>query len=352
MENKLVKKIGTVISFVLVLAIIGGVLGIYIIDKVKDKEKEDLYQSEIAHNSLTGNGVFVKIEDDATLDGVASALVKASAIKYKDEFVRIAKEAGITEGFVAGTYRIVPNVSYQEMAKQITRQSEKAILRFTIPEGFEIKNIAERLEGLGLVNSETFYQVVNEGEFDYDFIKDLPERDMRLEGYLFPDTYEVKINAGEKFIVNMMLARFDEVFSDTYKQRAKELGRSIDDIVTMASMVEREAASAEEMSTVAGVFYNRLKKDMKLESCASVQYILKERKTVLSTADTKIKSPYNTYLNSGLPVGPISSPGKASLEAALYPEDTEYMYFVLGKEGKHIFSKTYEEHLAAIKSNG
>ena len=120
----------------------------------------------------------------------------------------------------------------------------------------------------------------------------------------------------------------------------------------MASMVEREAASTEEMSTVAGVFYNRLKKDMKLESCASVQYILKERKTVLSTADTKIKSPYNTYLNSGLPVGPISSPGKASLEAALYPEDTEYMYFVLGKEGKHIFSKTYEEHLAAIKSNG
>lgn len=350
--EKLVKKIGTVISFVLVLAIIGGVLGIYIIDKVKDKEKEDLYQSEIAHNSLTGNGVFVKIEEDATLEDVASALVKASAIKYKDEFIKIAKEADITEGFVAGTYRILPNVSYQEMAKQITRKSDKAIIRFTIPEGFEIKNIAERLEGLGLVNSETFYQVVNEGEFDYDFLKDLPERDMRLEGYLFPDTYEVKVNAGEKFIVNMMLARFDEVFSDTYRQRAKELGYSIDDIVTMASMVEREAASAEEMPTVAGVFYNRLKKDMKLESCASVQYILKERKTVLSTADTKIKSPYNTYLNSGLPVGPISSPGKASLEAALYPEDTEYMYFVLGKDGKHIFSKTYEEHLAAIKSNG
>ncbi len=345
------KKITTVILFILVLAIVGGVLGIYIINKVQDNRENDLYQAEIERNSLTGNGVFVQVEEGATLEDVASALVEADAIKYKDEFIRIAKEAGISEGFVAGTYRIVPNVSYEEMARQLARKSDNAIIRFTIPEGYEVKNIVERLEGLGLVESEAFYQVVNEGEFDYDFLEDLPERDVRLEGYLFPDTYEVKVNCGEEYIVNMMLARFDEVFSDAYRERAAEMGYSIDEIVTMASMVEREAGSAEEMPRVAGVFYNRLEQNMKLESCASVQYILKERKTVLSTEDTQIESPYNTYLHSGLPIGPISSPGKASIEAALYPEETDYMYFVLGKDGVHIFSKTYEEHLAAIREN-
>ena len=120
-------------------------------------------------------------------------------------------------------------------------------------------------------------------------------------------------------------------------------------MVTLASIVEREGASVEEFKTVSGVFHNRLKRKMKLQSCATVQYILKERKPVLSNADTQIKSPYNTYLNAGLPVGPIAAPGAAAIWAALYPEDTDYLYFVL-KDGKHIFSRTYEEHKRAERS--
>lgn len=121
------------------------------------------------------------------------------------------------------------------------------------------------------------------------------------------------------------------------------------DVVTLASIIEREGASTEEFKTVSSVFHNRLKNKMRLESCATVQYVLGERKEILSTADTRIKSPYNTYLNFGLPVGPIASPGAAAMEAALYPADTDYLYFRLNN-GQHVFSKTYREHMQAAQT--
>ena len=127
-------------------------------------------------------------------------------------------------------------------------------------------------------------------------------------------------------------------------------GMTLDNVITMASIIERETNSDTERAKVAGVFYNRLKQNMKLQSCATVQYVLGERKAVLSIADTQIDSPYNTYLYSGLPAGPIANPGIDCIKAALEPESTDYLYFVAGKDGKHIFSKTYEEHLAAMNS--
>jgi UPF0755 protein len=144
-----------------------------------------------------------------------------------------------------------------------------------------------------------------------------------------------------------MLKEFDEQVTDEMRARAKEMNMSLDDIITLASIIERETDSDAERAKVAGVFYNRIDEDMKLQSCATVQYILGERKPVLSVADTQIQSPYNTYLNAGLPLGPIANPGIDCINAALYPEDTAYLYFVAGEDGKHIFSRTYEEHLAA-----
>jgi len=140
-----------------------------------------------------------------------------------------------------------------------------------------------------------------------------------------------------------MLQKLQSVYTQGFADRAKELGLTMDDVLTLASIVEREGASSEEFKTVSSVFHNRLAKKMKLESCATVQYILGERKEILSIADTRIKSPYNTYMNFGLPTGPIASAGEAAIEAALYPTQTDYLYFRL-KDGKHVFSKTFREH--------
>lgn len=224
--------------------------------------------------------------------------------------------------------------------------SEETI-RFTIPEGYELRQIADKLQSLGIIDKEVFFEKVNSGVFHYDFLDDIKIHDNRLEGYLFPDTYEIKKGAKEEEIINKMLYRFDSIFNDEYKKRAKELGMSIHEVITLASIIEREARLDSERKTVASVFHNRLKKNMNLQSCATVQYILKERKEVLLYKDLEIESPYNTYKYNGLPLGPIASPGKKSIEAALYPDESDYLYFVANKNGAHVFSTSYSEHLKA-----
>jgi UPF0755 protein len=185
----------------------------------------------------------------------------------------------------------------------------------------------------------------------------LPKREFKLEGYLFPDTYIFDIKAGEKTIINRMLARFDEIFKPEYIEKAKNLGMSIDQVVILASIIEREAKESYERKTISGIFHNRLKsKDpnlKKLQSCATIQYILLNRdgivKEKITDEDTKIKHPYNTYQIEGLPPGPICAPGKDSIEAALSPEETDFYYFVAKGDGTHEFSRTLKEHQAATR---
>ena len=155
-----------------------------------------------------------------------------------------------------------------------------------------------------LIDTEAFRKEISSGKFDYRFLSSAPSGENRLEGYLFPDTYEVFTNASEHDIINKMLSQFDKVFTDKYYARAEELGMSINEVITLASIIEREAATEADRPIIAGVFYNRIAKEMPLQSCATVQYILGDQKAVLSIADTKIESPYNTYLNNGLPPGP------------------------------------------------
>jgi UPF0755 protein len=220
-------------------------------------------------------------------------------------------------------------------------------MRFTIPEGFELRQIADRLEADGLVNKDKFYAAVKESDLDYAFLKGIPNRENKLEGYLFPDTYEVFKNATEQDIINKMLGRFDQVFTEEYRQRARELNMSLDQVITLASIIEREAKLDKERKIISAVFHNRLNKKMKLESCATVQYLLKEQKSVLTYKDLEVDSPYNTYIYAGLPKGPIASPGVESIEAALYPDKVDFLFFFATKDGSHIFSKTYQEHLNA-----
>ena len=201
-----------------------------------------------------------------------------------------------------------------------------------------------------MADGDEFMKELDEGDFEYEFVSQIERRENRLEGYLFPATYE--INPGESVheIINRMLKKFSEVVVPLYEAWDNPKGYSLDRVVTLASMVEREAANESEQGLVASVFFNRMDKDMTLSSCATVQYILQERKKILSNSDIKIKSGYNTYINKGLPVGPVASPGESSVRAVLYPASSDYLYFAAKADGSaNVFSKTGEEHMRKVK---
>lgn len=250
-----------------------------------------------------------------------------------------------------GRHILNRSMSYKQILKKLTQIPDAGydnIYKVLIPEGYEIKDIAETLLEKGLIDKDVFYRELEKGDFDYPFIAEIKRTENRLEGYLFPATYEIQKGESEHTIINKMLEKFSRTVLPLYESAGTDY--SLDEIVTMASIVEREAANDGERATVASVFYNRMKKDMTLSSCATVQYILKERKKILSVSDTKIKSPYNTYREKGLPPGPIASPGEASIKAALFPADTEYLYFAAKPDGSgNMFSKTGEQHLETVE---
>lgn len=296
---------------------------------------------------VEGGSKRIEITEGSGSAYIAQKLKSEGVIKYPLLFRAQSKLGGYDGKFQPGTAVISDGMSYKEILEVMITPSRDAV-RITIPEGYEIKQIAKKLDEEGIVSWQDFYAALNPQDYDYRFLKNLPQRDGAMEGYLFPATYEIPKGASAHDVIDMMLSAFDSQFSDEYYERARLMGLTSDDIVTMASIIERETDSGSERAKVAGVFYNRINTGMKLQSCATVQYILGERKSVLSIADTQKDSPYNTYLYPGLPVGPICNPGSDCIKAALNPEHTDAYYFVLGKDGQHVFSSTYEEHLAAM----
>lgn len=298
---------------------------------------------------MSGSGqVKLTVNQGDTADSIGAMLKKEGVILSKQAFKLVSKSGGYSQNFKTGTFLFDKGDSYVEICKNLTVSPlPEGSVWVTIPEGFELRQIADKLSENGLIDKERFYNEIENGKFDYSFIKDIPKRENRLEGYLFPDTYLFSKNDGEHAIINAMLKRFDEKYTDKLKNKANQIGMTTDEVITLASIIEREALGDEDRGLVSSVFHNRLKSNEMpyLQSCATVQYILKERKTVLSVSDTKIDSPYNTYINKGLPKGPIASPGEEAIMATLYPEKTDYLFFVLDSTGKHRFAKTYNEHL-------
>lgn len=247
--------------------------------------------------------------------------------------------------------------SYRNIKEKIVSPPKIKTARVTIPEGYEEREIAHLLSEKGLCSEKEFFNEAKiENYQEYWFLNGLDKRKYELEGYLFPDTYEFSYEEGVHSIINKMLKNFESKITEKMKNDAQKSGYSFDQIITMASIVEREAASDEEYSRVAGVFYNRLNEKNEingyLQSCATVQYILEQRKKVLTVEDTKINSEYNTYKYKGLPPGPISSCGLKTINAAIYPEKTDYLYFVADGNGKHYFAKTYAQHQENMKKAG
>ncbi|QZY57002.1 endolytic transglycosylase MltG [Crassaminicella profunda] len=292
--------------------------------------------------------IMVQIPTGASTKQIAKILDTNNIINSDLTFRILSKLSKADGKMKAGNYNFEKSMAADEIIKILVNgDTVKDTVKVTIPEGFELKQIAKRLEDEGLVNKIRFIEIAESEDFDYKFLKHIPKEKNRLEGFLFPDTYEISKNATEKEIIKKMLNRFDDIFVDNYCKRAEELNMTVNDIVTLASIIEREAKVDKERPIVASVFYNRMNIKMPLQSCATVQYVLGKRKARLSTKDTEIDSPYNTYKHNGLPPKPIASPGKASIEAALYPSETDYLYFVVSKNGEHHFSKTYKEHLKA-----
>lgn len=296
------------------------------------------------------NGVFIEVAQGDALREIARLLKDKGIVSNENAFYVYAK--GKAANFKFGGHVFNTSMSYAEICEQLSKPGTVQTTKVLIPEGYELRLIADACEKAGLVSAEDFMKVAENGDFDYDFLIDKDGVNYKLEGFLFPATYEFNYGTSAHTIIDTMLKAFDAVYTDEYSKRAKELGMSDYDIVTLASVIEREAASTQEHKKVSGVFYNRIKDGMSLQSCATVQYILKKRKPVLSVADTKIESPYNTYKYSGLPVGPVASPSKSAIEAALYPESHDYYYFVARADGSgHVFSKTFEEHNKAVAQN-
>lgn len=288
--------------------------------------------------------VTVTIPTGTGTSGIANILDQNKIIDNTGVFKLLSKSKGYDGKFKAGQYSLSPGMSMEEIMKILVSGKAETV-RFTIPEGYDIRRTTAKLSEEGLINLDTFAKEIESGQFNYEFLKGAPAGPNRLEGYLFPETYEIFANANEHDIIDRMLYQFNKEFTDEYYARAEELGMSVRDVITLASIIEREARVPEDRPVIASVFYNRMKIDMPLQSCATVQYILGEQKPVLSIKDTQIESPYNTYLHPGLPPGPIASPGADSIKAALYPADTDYLFFLAKGDGSHAFSSSYDQFL-------
>ncbi len=301
-----------------------------------------------------GKNLRVEIESGMGTRQIAEMLAEKGAIRSPLLFRAYARYHRLEQKFMAGSYDLALSMSLPEIAAKIASGSvDLQTDWFTIPEGYTVEQIAGRLDAAGLIEREQFLEMAASPPphilEQFPFLQESAENprvQYVLEGYLFPDTYEIAAGSPGEEAISLMLRCFDSLFDETLQQRCAELEMTLHEILTLASIVEREVRVDHERKLVAGVFYNRLTENYPLESCATIQYILGEVKEQLSIADTRIDSPYNSYQNPGLPPGPIGAPGKASIMAALYPEDTEYRYFVYKDDGtgEHYFSRTNAEH--------
>jgi UPF0755 protein len=291
--------------------------------------------------------VTVTIQPGSGAKQIARVLHENKVIRNALAFRLYARRENIEALLKPGEYIFNGEVSLNDIAAQLIKgQIANDDIKITIPEGLTDAKTAALLEEKGVVSAAAFMDYAQNGDFPYEY---LPPRgqENRLEGFLFPETYMIGASWGEEEIIDMLLAQFTKVWTDEWNERAGELDMTPLEIITLASIIEKEARVNEDRPLISSVFYNRLNTDMALQSCATVQFILGVPKDPLLYEDLEIESPYNTYKYKGLPPGPIASPGEASIEAALFPADTDYFYFVAKKDGSHHFSRTLAEHNAA-----
>lgn len=293
-----------------------------------------------------GSARIVYIPPGISSTEIGRLLASAGLVRRASSFVLAVRVRGLTASLREGEYRLSPAMALMEIVNRIAR-GEVVLHTVTIPEGFSAEEIVQVLASNDLGNRERLRALVRrDGQtFAHGFLRPRPVAS--LEGYLFPDTYRIARYRPEREVISLFLDRFEEIVLPVWD--AQGAGRSLHQVITIASLVEREAKIPDERVLIAGVLSNRLRRGWRLEVDATVLYALGRHKSVVTYDDLKVQSPYNTYLHAGLPPGPIANPGLASIQAALAPARTDYLYYVARPDGSHVFSKTFQEHLAAIR---
>ncbi len=291
----------------------------------------------------TGETRSVEIPNGTPFNQVATMLEKEGVITGSRKFRWLAWFQGIEKEIKAGDYTFRTGMRPSEVIDMLV-EGRYTTITVTIPEGFTVLQIARIFQEKGLGREEVFLAL----SVDPQFIKSLQIKGNSLEGFLFPDTYQFRKGMGEDAILREMVGRFKQVYSDTYRKRAKELGLNQTEVVTLASIIEKETSDPSERYVIGAVFHNRLKKGIPLQSDPTVIYGIKNFNGNLTKEDLQTETPFNTYLIRGLPPQPIANPGEESIKAALYPSPDNYLYFVSKNNGTHHFSATLEEHNRAV----
>ena len=294
-----------------------------------------------------GENIYMVVKPGTTASEISDRLTHLGVIDSRLRFWWLMKLQGDASKFKTGTYAFTPHMDEQAVLDKLVA-GDTTVVKFTIPEGFGIKEIAKRLADEGLVDEQEFLAEAKDFA-PYDYMKKRPNVRYAAEGYLFPDTYVIHSDVSAEGIMKMMAEDFDTRLTPALRQQAAAKGLSIHDLITLASLVEKEARYDEDRPIIAQVFFKRLQMGMPLQSDTTLQYLMAGPKEDVSIEDTKIDSPYNTYQHEGLPPGPIASPGMKSILAVLNPANTDYLYFVADRQGHNHYSQTYDEHLAIVE---
>ena len=298
----------------------------------------------------------ITVSENTDLLSLADRLDNEGVINYGTIFKLYVRVKGDNQGVLAGSYALNPNMDYGQIIDTLVNMSSTETMQITIPEGYSIAQIKQLLLDEHVCTEDALDEELNTYAFKHEFLQsELPAEEGWLEGYLFPDTYEFyQGKATVRNTMNTMLNNFGDKYDEEIQAGADALGRSMHDIVTVASLIEREAQVDSERATIAGVIYNRLNNSGEfpyLQVDASVLYGLGRTGGTLSEEDLNSDSPYNLYNHEGLPPGPICNPGYASLYAAAHPEEHNYYYYVAMPDGTHLFANSYEEHQANIATS-
>ncbi len=315
-----------------------------------------LYYNSVINHPLKGKEekTQVVVNKGDTLYNVLNRLDTKGKIKNISMIKIHIKLNSISGNIKPGDYEINSDISFDNLVNEIKKGNEADnSIKITIPEGFDIDKISAKIEEAGLCKKDDFIKAVKEYKYP-NYIKSSNEKKYNIEGFLFPDTYSIKKDAKPDEIVDKMVKRFEEVLKECEKELNISLQENkVEETINISAMIEKEARNKEEMPTIASVINNRIDKKMPLQIDATVLYALGKHKEVVTYKDLEVVSPYNTYKIPSLPAGPIASPGKEAIKAAMAPAKTDYLYYLYdSKKGSHFFTNNYNEFLKKKKELG
>lgn len=345
MASKQTKKGGALAGFLNTVSYILLILGVSLILSTF----AILVSNDVLALVKEDNPVTLTLTEDTASGRVASRLKQEGVIQYPWVF-RLLTSLKKVDSFDAGTYELNSDMDYGQLISALRGSGEqRTVVRVTIPEGYTLQDICDLLVEKKVLTAEKFWETANTYPFSHAMLADVPMVDNRLEGYLFPDTYDFYVGDNAVNVINKMLNNFVKKYTKAMCNLTEANGLTIAEVVKVASLVEKEAKLADERTTIAGVIYNRLNSSSfpYLQIDATIMYAT-GHKDALTADDLKIDSPYNTYTHEGLPPTAICNPGVSCLMAAIQPEKNRYYYYVADTDGSHIFSRTLDEHNRAV----